>query len=63
MSFGQRLNVTPLQMATAISCVANDGVLMKPRIVKQVTNTETGSTTEIPVAKVRQVIQNKLLIM
>ena len=59
MSFGQRLNVTPLQMATAISCVANDGVLMKPRIVKQVTNTETGSTTEIPVAKVRQVISKQ----
>lgn len=59
MSFGQRLNVTPLQMATAISCVANDGVLMKPRIVKQVTNTETGSTTEIPVTKVRQVISKQ----
>lgn len=59
MSFGQRLNVTPLQMVTAISCVANDGVLMKPRIVKQITNTETGSSTEIPVTKVRQVISKQ----
>ena len=59
MSFGQRLNVTPLQMITAISCVANDGVLMKPRIVKQVTNSDTGSTNEIPVTQVRQVISKQ----
>lgn len=56
MSFGQRLNVTPLQMATAIACVANDGKLMKPRIVKQLTNADTGATSEIPVTQVRQVI-------
>ena len=56
MSFGQRLNVTPLQMATAIACVANDGKLMKPRIVKQLTNVDTGATSEIPVTQVRQVI-------
>ena len=56
MSFGQRLNVTPLQMATAISCVANDGKLMKPRIVKQLTNVDTGATSEVPITEVRQVI-------
>lgn len=59
MSFGQRLNVTPLQMATAIACVANNGVLMKPRIVKQVTNTDSGSVSEIPVTQVRQVISKE----
>lgn len=59
MSFGQRLNVTPLQMATAISCIANDGILMKPRIVKQITNTDTGTVTEVPTAQVRQVISKQ----
>lgn len=59
MSFGQRLNITPLQMITAVSCVANDGILMKPRIVKQVTNTDTGSTTEIETTQVRQVISKQ----
>ena len=59
MSFGQRLNVTPLQMITAISCVANDGILMQPRIVKSVTNTDTGAVTEIPVTQVRQVISSQ----
>lgn len=59
MSFGQRLNITPLQMITAISCIANDGVLMQPRIVKEVTNTDTGSVTEVPVTEVRQVISKQ----
>ncbi len=59
MSFGQRLNITPLQMITAVSCVANDGILMQPRIVKSVTNTDTGAVTETPVAQVRQVISKE----
>lgn len=59
MSFGQRLNITPLQMITAISCVANDGVLMQPRIVKSITNTETNSVTEVSVTEVRQVISKQ----
>lgn len=59
MSFGQRLNITPLQMITAISCIANDGILMQPRIVKEITNTDTGTTTEIPTKQVRQVISKQ----
>ncbi len=59
MSFGQRFNVTPLQMITAISCVANDGILMKPRIVKEITNTDTNTVTEVPVTQVRQVISKQ----
>ena len=59
MSFGQRLNITPLQMITAIASIANDGVLMQPRIVKQITNTDTGAVTEIPVKEVRQVISKE----
>ncbi len=59
MSFGQRLNVTPLQMITAISCIANDGILMQPRIVKEIKNTETGSVSEVPVKQVRQVISKE----
>lgn len=59
MSFGQRLNITPLQMVTAISCIANDGVLMKPRIVKEITNTDTGTVTEVPTTQVRQVISKQ----
>ena len=59
MSFGQRFNITPLQMITAVSAIANDGKLLQPRIVKQTTNTETGAVTEIPVTEVRQVISKQ----
>ncbi len=59
MSFGQRINITPLQLITAISCIANDGKLMQPRIVKQITNTDTSTVTEVPVTQVRQVISKQ----
>lgn len=55
-AFGQRFQVTPLQMITAISCVANDGVLMKPNIIQSITNTDTGAVTETQPTEVRQVI-------
>lgn len=59
MSFGQRLSITPLQMITAISSIANDGYLMQPRIVKQITNTDTGSVTDVSPVTVRQVISKE----
>lgn len=58
MSFGQRFSITPLQMITAIASIANDGVLMKPRIVKSITNTDTGAVTTIDTEEVRQVISS-----
>lgn len=56
MSFGQRFKITPIQMATAVCAVANNGVLIKPRIVKEIKNTDTGAITTINTAAVRQVI-------
>lgn len=42
ISFGQRFEVTPIQMATMLSTIANGGVYVKPRVVKQIiSNTET----------------------
>lgn len=55
-SFGQRFQVTPLQLITAISSVANDGVLMKPNIVKSIKNSETGAISNTEPTKVRQVL-------
>jgi cell division protein FtsI/penicillin-binding protein 2 len=34
-TFGQGIAVTPLQMITAISTLANDGVMMRPMLVKE----------------------------
>lgn len=59
MSFGQRFTITPLQLITAVSAIANDGVLMQPRIVKQIVNTDTGAVTNIEPVQVRQVISKK----
>ena len=56
ISFGQRFTITPLQMITAACAIANDGVLMQPRIVKSIENTDTGTTTTIEPTAVRQVI-------
>jgi cell division protein FtsI/penicillin-binding protein 2 len=35
-AFGQGVAVTPIQLATAISAVANDGKMMKPHVVKAI---------------------------
>lgn len=56
MSFGQRFTITPIQLITAVSAVANEGVLMQPRIVKQIKNVDTGTITNIEPTPVRQVI-------
>ena len=58
-SFGQRFEITPLQLITAVSAIANDGKLIKPRIVKQIVNSDTGTSTEIPVNEVRKVISEE----
>lgn len=45
-SFGQAIAVTPMQMVTAVSAVANGGLLMRPYIVKAVVNPVTAETVE-----------------
>lgn len=49
ISFGQRFEITPIQLVTAVSSIANGGNLLTPRIVKARINTETGEKTELPV--------------
>lgn len=44
-SFGHGLSVTPIQLAAAVSAVANEGKLMMPRLVKEV-DTGTGGNSE-----------------
>ena len=56
MSFGQRFRITPIQLITAVSSVSNNGVLVEPRLVKEVQNPDTGSSVTIEPNNVRQVI-------
>ena len=36
ISFGQRFEITPIQLVTAVSAIANNGTSIQPRIVKQI---------------------------
>ena len=49
ISFGQRFEITPIQLATAICAISNGGTLVTPRIVKTIIDSETGEKNEIPV--------------
>ena len=59
MGFGQGISVTPLQLITSISAIANDGVLMQPRIVKEIINSSTNAVTNIEPTQIRQVISEE----
>ena len=59
ISFGQRFEVTPLQMVTAVSAIANKGVRMKPRVVKKTIDPKTGEVEELPPVEVERVIDEK----
>ena len=59
ISFGQRFEITPLQMITAVSTIANNGVYIKPRIVKSIQDSQTGEITNLPVETGDQVISKE----
>ena len=59
ISFGQRFEITPIQLATAVSTIANDGVKITPRVIKQIINSSTGEVTDIPVKTGERVISEE----
>ena len=59
MSFGQSIAPTPIQLLTAACAIGNDGVLMKPRIVSKLTDSEGKVVKEYKTEKVRKVISAK----
>lgn len=54
-SFGQGITTTPLQMVQAYAAMANQGVLMRPQIVKRIEYADGTSETREPI-KIRQVL-------
>ena len=59
ISFGQRFEVTPLQMVTAVSSIANGGTYIKPRVVKQIIDSKTNEIENLPVEKGDRVISEE----
>ena len=49
ISFGQRFEITPIQLVTAISSIVNGGKLLTPRVVKSIVDTQTGEEKENPI--------------
>ncbi len=58
MSIGQSIAVTPIQLITAMSAIANDGVLLKPHIIKSVQNTDGSIYQEVKTEEVRRALDS-----
>ncbi len=59
ISFGQRFEITPIQLVTAISAIANGGTSIQPRVVKQIINSQTGEIQEVAVKTNGEVISKE----
>lgn len=58
VAIGQEIGVTPLQLAAAYGAIANRGVLMKPRIVRELQEPGGKTIREIRPRKVRRVMSS-----
>jgi cell division protein FtsI/penicillin-binding protein 2 len=56
-TFGQAISVTPLQMASAVAAIANDGVLMRPHVVDKLVL--AGQTIEVKPTAVKRVVSEE----
>ena len=59
ISFGQRFEITPIQLITAVSSIANGGELITPRLVKKIIDTESGEVKETEIKKKDRVISEE----
>lgn len=53
---GQEIAVTPMQLICAISSVANNGVLLRPKVIKYIQGKDGKRIKSFPVRQVRRVI-------
>ena len=59
ISFGRGISVTPIQLISAISAVANDGILMKPKLVDKITDQNGNILKRSKPIEVRKVVSSK----
>jgi len=59
ISFGQSISVTPMQLINAVAAIANDGKLMKPRMVKELTDDDGNVIHRFEETMVRQIISEQ----
>ena len=58
-SFGQRFTITPIQLITGYTAIVNGGKLMKPRLVKELTDSEGNIVKKFEPEVVRTVISRQ----
>ncbi|MBL1212921.1 MAG: transpeptidase family protein [Ignavibacteriae bacterium] len=58
MSYGYEISVTPIQLAAAYAALINGGNLLRPYIVKKITDRENNTILENSAFKLRSVISN-----
>lgn len=56
MAFGQGFAVTPIEMCQALSAIGNEGVLLKPRVVKELTDQNGNVVKKFPVQVKKKVL-------
>lgn len=59
ISFGQRFEVTPIQMIKMVATIANNGREVKPRLVKATIDGKTGEKTDFAVEQGQEVISEE----
>jgi stage V sporulation protein D (sporulation-specific penicillin-binding protein) len=58
-SFGQRLTITPIQLIQAYGAIANGGNLIKPNIIKEITDSENNIIKKFEPEIIRNVVSKK----
>ena len=58
-SFGQRYNVTAMELATAVSSVANGGTLVVPHLIKAVLDDNGNTLASFGTTEVRQIVSEE----
>ncbi len=58
-SFGQRFQISPIQLITAYAAIANGGNLMKPTIIKQISDNDGNIIKKVEPQIIRKVISEE----
>ena len=58
-AFGQRFTITPMQLASGYSAIVNGGKLMKPRLIKELTDSDGNTVEKFEPEVVRTVISKQ----
>ena len=59
--YGQGISTTAIQQLQALTMIANDGVMLKPHIIKKTVNTNTGEVETRKVEKSKKLVSTKTI--